>query len=283
MKDAVNRIIGVIDENGVVVACSELVKIGEVRATLREEIAYASEGVVVGGYNYRPIGSGSRVEYAVFVEGEDKMAEKLSAVIAVIGGKLMDKFGKEKFFYPVAAAGVLGGLIVYLIKFCGGDKALTFALFVVGGTLIEGASLLVAGLFNASARDYTPKDKAGCFQGVRIIIYVTVPMILASLFTPLIINGFGEELKSYNDLITSNSGYNIGDKVYPFELFLFSAVAAAFVFVPSVIVRKQAGEFRRKELLQINADVEGNVDVATEQQAAEQVDNTATDCNDKAE
>lgn len=156
-------------------------------------------------------------------------------------------------------------------------------MFVVGGTLIEGASLLVAGLFNASARDYTPKDKAGCFQGVRIIIYVTVPMILASLFTPLIINGFGEELKSYNDLITSNSGYNIGDKVYPFELFLFSAVAAAFVFVPSVIVRKQAGEFRRKELLQINADVEGNVDVATEQQAAEQVDNTATDCNDKAE
>lgn len=188
----------------------------------------------------------------------------LSAVIAVIGGKLMDKFGKEKFFYPVAAAGVLGGLIVYLIKFCGGDKALTFALFVVGGTLIEGASLLVAGLFNASARDYTPKDKAGCFQGVRIIIYVTVPMILASLFTPLIINGFGEELKSYNDLITSNSGYNIGDKVYPFELFLFSAVAAAFVFVPSVIVRKQAGGFRRKELLQINADVKSDVSNVTE-------------------
>jgi len=42
-------------------------------------------------------------------------------------------------------------------------------------------------------------------------------------------------------------------------LFLFSAVAAAFVFVPSVIVRKQAGEFRRKELLQINADVESDV------------------------
>ena len=83
MKDAINRIVGVIDENGMVVACSELVKIGEVRTALREEIAYASEGVVIGGYTYRPLGGGTKVEYAVFVEGEDKMAEKLSAVIAV--------------------------------------------------------------------------------------------------------------------------------------------------------------------------------------------------------
>ena len=31
MKDAVERVIGVVDESGVVVACSELTKIGEVR------------------------------------------------------------------------------------------------------------------------------------------------------------------------------------------------------------------------------------------------------------
>ena len=113
MKDAVNRIIGVIDENGVVVACSELVKIGEVRATLREEIAYASEGVVVGGYNYRPIGSGSRVEYAVFVEGEDKMAEKLSAVIAVslsnLKGMYDEKYDKNSLIKNIILDNILPG------------------------------------------------------------------------------------------------------------------------------------------------------------------------------
>ena len=31
MKDAIDRVIGVIDENGVIIACSELVKIGEIR------------------------------------------------------------------------------------------------------------------------------------------------------------------------------------------------------------------------------------------------------------
>ena len=70
MKDAVNRILGVIDENGVVVACSELVKIGEVRPGTREEFAFTTDTVVSGGYTYRPIGSGARIEYAVFVEGE---------------------------------------------------------------------------------------------------------------------------------------------------------------------------------------------------------------------
>ena len=31
MRDAVDRVIGVIDDNGVIIACSELVTIGEMR------------------------------------------------------------------------------------------------------------------------------------------------------------------------------------------------------------------------------------------------------------
>ncbi|MBQ9468340.1 MAG: helix-turn-helix domain-containing protein [Clostridia bacterium] len=146
MKDAVNRIIGVIDDNGVVVACSELVKIGEVRATLREEIAYASEGVVSGGYTYRPIGSGSRVEYAVFVEGEDKMAEKLSAVIAVSLGNLKsfydEKYDKNSLIKNIILDNILPSdiyikskelhlntevsRVVYLIKFQNKGDAIPF-------------------------------------------------------------------------------------------------------------------------------------------------------------
>ncbi len=83
MRDAVNRIIGVIDENGVVIACSELIKIGEVRSGLREEFAFSSDAVVSGGYTYRPLGTSTRVEYAVFVEGDDKLAEKMGTLIAV--------------------------------------------------------------------------------------------------------------------------------------------------------------------------------------------------------
>ncbi len=174
----------------------------------------------------------------------------LSAVVAVLGGKLMDKYGKEAFFYPVAAAGVVGGVLVYLIKFVGGNYGATFALFVVGGTLIESASLLAAGLFNATARDYTPSDKAGCFQGIRIIIFVTLPMIIASIFCPLIIESFGAKIDETLLAELSKYGNNlkVGDYYYPFELFIFSAVAAALMFVPTYFVRKHNKKLREQKL-----------------------------------
>ena len=55
MKDAVDRTIGVIDETGVIIACSELVKIGEVRQAIRDELAYTTDVVVTGGVTYRPV------------------------------------------------------------------------------------------------------------------------------------------------------------------------------------------------------------------------------------
>ena len=83
MKDAVDRVIGVIDENGVIISCSELVKIGETAQGVRDELSYTSESISTGGYTYRQIGQGAKSEYIVFVEGEDKMAEKLSMILPI--------------------------------------------------------------------------------------------------------------------------------------------------------------------------------------------------------
>ena len=83
MRDAVDRIIGVIDDNGVIIACSELVKIGEMRQGVRDELAYTSDAITSGGYTYKPIGTSSKWEYIVFIEGEDKYAEKIATILAV--------------------------------------------------------------------------------------------------------------------------------------------------------------------------------------------------------
>ncbi len=78
-----------------------------------------------------------------------------SAVLSVLAGKVMDRFGKEKFYYPVAILQVLGGLIAYSIKFVGH----AMPLLCVGGTCIMAGNLAMAGLFTASARDYTPEGR----------------------------------------------------------------------------------------------------------------------------
>lgn len=42
MRDAVDRVIGVIDESGTVVSCSELGIIGEQRQGIKEALAYSA-------------------------------------------------------------------------------------------------------------------------------------------------------------------------------------------------------------------------------------------------
>ena len=101
MKDAFDRVIGVIDENGVVISCSDLGKMGDIRQGVREELAFSTEVMATGGYTYRYMGTGQKSEYIVFVEGEDKMAEKMSKLLAVslgnIKGLYDEKYDKGSF------------------------------------------------------------------------------------------------------------------------------------------------------------------------------------------
>lgn len=174
----------------------------------------------------------------------------LSAAFSVVGGKLMDKYGKTHFYYPVASIGVIGGLLCYFIKFIDPSNiTIKMIMLIIGGTLIMGGSMMCSGLFFASSRDHTPKEKAGCFQGIRMVIVIMLPMVLGSILCPLVINGFGTEPTL--EMIESGA-YRIGDKVYPYELFLFSAIIAAFVFIPGLICKKKEKTFRNKKLKELN-------------------------------
>ena len=88
MKDAVGRVVGVIDDNGMIVACSELQKIGEARTGIREELSYASDVLTKEGYTYRYITSGSKNDHVLFVEGMDKSAEQSAAMMAIALGNI---------------------------------------------------------------------------------------------------------------------------------------------------------------------------------------------------
>ena len=114
MKDAVGgRIIGVIDETGVIIACSELVKIGEVRQSIRDEMAYSADMIVTGGCTYRPLTNGTKREYITFVEGEDAEADMISRLLAVslsnIKNLYDEKYDKGSFIKNVVLDNILPG------------------------------------------------------------------------------------------------------------------------------------------------------------------------------
>ncbi|MBR4206364.1 MAG: helix-turn-helix domain-containing protein [Clostridia bacterium] len=146
MRDAVDRVIGVIDDNGVIIACSELVKIGEMRQGVRDELAYTSDAITSGGYTYKPIGTGSKWEYIVFIEGEDKYAEKIATILAVslsnIKNLYDEKYDKNSFIKNIILDNILPSdiyikskelrfnaeesRVVFLIKFHSKSDVLSF-------------------------------------------------------------------------------------------------------------------------------------------------------------
>lgn len=111
MRDAVDRVIGVVDDNGTVISCSDLVRIGESRQEARDNLAYTSDSVKVGGYTYKPVGGNTKTEYAVFVEGEDDTAEKYAALLSVSLANIKslhdEKYDKNSFIKNIILDNIL--------------------------------------------------------------------------------------------------------------------------------------------------------------------------------
>ena len=95
MHSALDRVVGVIDESGFVIACSELSMIGEARAKAKEELAYTTEKAVVDGYTYQHIGNGANPEFMVFCEGEDKNAERYAALLSIALSNIKDFYDEK--------------------------------------------------------------------------------------------------------------------------------------------------------------------------------------------
>ena len=111
MKDVVGRTIGAIDENGIIVACSELTKIGESRQRVKEELSFSHESVIIDGYTYKFINSTTKNECIVFVEGDDKEAEKTAQILAISLGNIKslydEKYDKGSFIKNIILDNIL--------------------------------------------------------------------------------------------------------------------------------------------------------------------------------
>ena len=63
MKDAVNRVIGVIDENGTIIACSDLTRVGGGNDFFPIELGDSHEVFIRDGYTYKPFGIHVKPDY----------------------------------------------------------------------------------------------------------------------------------------------------------------------------------------------------------------------------
>lgn len=157
------------------------------------------------------------------------------------------------------AIAVLAGGLIGLLK-AGEKKSKSYALvpaaicFVLGllllgfgtnlQTMLIPAALAVVGyavltiMLNASIRDFTPKNKAGLFQGIRMIFFVLIPMV------------FGPSLGSFASKqsgITYINEYNVEQIAPGSSMFICAAVVAVLVFIPLAFLIKKGFEVKNDE------------------------------------
>ena len=115
MKDAVDRTIGVVDEQGFVVASSELAMIG---SRLDDFHLYEFDGserpVTTGSRTYYALYSpGAKFDYAAFTEGTDALSRTICAISAVAFNEAKnnyeEKHNKAAFIKNIISDNILPG------------------------------------------------------------------------------------------------------------------------------------------------------------------------------
>lgn len=159
MKDAVDRVVGVVDENSAVIACSDLTQIGSVRAGAMNE-AVADECIKLDGYTYRYCGQNKKAEFGVFVAGVDEAAARYAAMASValqnVKQYFDEKYDRVNFIKNVVLDNILPGDVygkARELHFSSDVSRVVLLVRVVSGNEISALDI-IAELFPDKQKDF---------------------------------------------------------------------------------------------------------------------------------
>lgn len=153
----------------------------------------------------------------------------LASVATAFYGRLYDRFGFARSSMPALMLLLAGYGVLYFSR-------ATLPVFI-GSLLMMTGYLAGMAVFGAMLRDHTPENKAGMFQGLRIVAQVLVPGIIGP--------AIGVYVLRDADKIVNNDGTE--SFVPNVSIFFAAAVVAVLVFVALVpILKRKKGESNRE-------------------------------------
>lgn len=157
----------------------------------------------------------------------------------------------------LAVAGLAAGIIL-LLKASGKDKTaayiITIVLFIAGLAVLSTSTNIVVVLIgiaptligyvvlqiqlNASVRDYIPEDKVGLFQGIRMIFFVLIPMVVGPWLGDIAIRSSNFTIMEYGE----------PKEVPSTSMFFYASIVALLIFVPLfLLTKKEPGADKNKK------------------------------------
>ena len=104
-----------------------------------------------------------------------------ASLVSVLAGRVIDRLGRLRCVLPAAGVMLLGLAAMYFVR--------SAAAVAAGGCVMMSGYMLMTAILSAGIRDYTPADKAGHFQGIRMIFAVLLPMVAGPQIGALAIRG----------------------------------------------------------------------------------------------
>ncbi|MDD3478562.1 MAG: MFS transporter, partial [Candidatus Izemoplasmatales bacterium] len=133
---------------------------------------------------------------------------------SVFVGRKVTAKNKRQFFLPSLAILVVGLIGLFVTR--------SAVLVGIAGFVMMSANLVFTAVLNAKVRDHTPLDKVGHFQGIRMIFYVLIPMVIGPFLGAAVIENGGA---TYFDL-------GVLKPVPTPGIFLASALVCLFILIP---------------------------------------------------
>ena len=145
----------------------------------------------------------------------------LASVASVLSGKWIDRFGKLRFTVPAAAVMLAGLIGMFFVRS-------QLGVMIAGTVMMSGYMMLTATL-SANIRDWTPTDKVGHFQGIRMIFQVLLPMIIGPNIGAAVIRS---NPMTYEDLGQIKTVPTPG-------IYLAAAAVLLLIAVPVLLLKKR--------------------------------------------
>lgn len=146
----------------------------------------------------------------------------LASVASVLGGRLIDRFGKLNVILPAALTMIVGLVAMFFVRDMVG--------VMLAGTIMMSGFLISTAAIAASIRDVTPASRVGMVQGLRMIFVVLIPMVVGPFIGARVISNANE---TYEEL-------GVLKQVPTPWIFIAGAVVVLFVVIPVVRLYRMA-------------------------------------------
>lgn len=120
LKKDIHRKLGVMDENGYIIACSDETKVGFQKEAVADHFELNNEDFVAGGYVFRKMETFNKNMYIVFCEGDDELAKGyvafLGAHFSTIKQYYDEKYDRNSFVKNIVLDNILPSDVLYKTK-----------------------------------------------------------------------------------------------------------------------------------------------------------------------